>query len=95
MIVNGPTAALQFSTQERTKVIAEVQAGLSYLAGANPAANVTFLYDIQQPQINVAANNNLPEDDREAHWRDPALAVMGVANTAANLWARRPEPRTC
>lgn len=81
VIVNGPTPELQFSVSETVKVVAEVQAGLSYLAGVNPAANVTYLYDTQFPRIDVPADPNLPEDDREPHWRDPALAVMGFSST--------------
>jgi hypothetical protein len=35
IIVEGPTAALKFSQAERTKVVAEVQNGLSWLATQN------------------------------------------------------------
>ena len=36
IIVDGPTADLQFSDAERTKVVAEVQEGLTWLAAASP-----------------------------------------------------------
>lgn len=83
VIVDGPTPALRFTAAERTKVIAEVQAGLSYLVGVSPSANVSFLYDIRTPSISVPADPNLPEDDLEAHWRAPALEAMGFASTGA------------
>ena len=36
VIVNGPTAATQFTAAEQTKIVAEVQAGAAWLAGFNP-----------------------------------------------------------
>src|SRR5215210_7659073 len=47
IIVEGPTADLKFSDSERTKVVAEVQNGLSFYATANPVAGISFAYDIQ------------------------------------------------
>ncbi|MDH6628108.1 hypothetical protein M2271_005940 [Streptomyces sp. LBL] len=47
IIVQGPTAALQFTDDERTTVVAEVQNGLGSLASAKPLAGVSFRYDIQ------------------------------------------------
>lgn len=85
VIVDGPTPGLRFTAAERTKVIAEVQAGLSDLVGVSPSANVSFLYDIRTPSISVPVDPNLPEDDREAHWRVPALEAMGFASTGASV----------
>ena len=39
VIVEGPNANLKFSDAERTKVVAEVQNGLSWLATQNPEGN--------------------------------------------------------
>src|SRR4051794_39943101 len=75
IIVEGPTADLQFSAAEQAKVVAEVQNGLSYLATANPAAGVSFSYDIRVVRINVAADPNDP--DLEGRWRNPAMAALG------------------
>jgi len=75
VIVEGPSADLQFSAAERAKVVAEVQNGLSYLATANPAAGVSFAYDIRVVQVSVTADPNAA--DLEARWRDPAMAALG------------------
>ena len=77
VIVEGPTAALRFSAAERTKVVAEVQNGLSWLASMNPAAGISFTYDIQIVTLNVEPDPNAA--DLEAHWRDPAMAALGYA----------------
>jgi hypothetical protein len=75
VIVEGPTADLQFSAAERLKVVAEVQNGLSWLASMNPAAGISFTYDIRIVRVAVAPNPNAA--DLEALWRDPAMAALG------------------
>jgi hypothetical protein len=75
VIVEGPTADLQFSAAERTKVVAEVQNGLSWIASMNPAAGINFTYDIRVVRVAVPANPSAP--DLEALWRDPAMAGLG------------------
>ncbi|OHV41404.1 MULTISPECIES: hypothetical protein [Pseudofrankia] len=75
VLVEGPTADLQFTAAERTKVVAEAQNGLSWLAAANPAADVTFSYDIQIVRLSQAADPS--QDDLEAYWRDPTMAKLG------------------
>ncbi|MDT3443460.1 hypothetical protein [Pseudofrankia sp. BMG5.37] len=75
VLVEGPTADLQFTAAERTKVVAEAQNGLSWLAAANPAADVTFSYDIQIVRLGQAADPS--QDDLEAYWRDPTMAKLG------------------
>ncbi len=75
VIVEGPTADLQFSAAERTKVVAEVQNGLSWLASMNPAAGISFTYDIQV--VRVAVPPDPSEPDLEALWRDPAMGMLG------------------
>ena len=77
IMVEGPTADLQFSAAERAKVVAEVQNGLSYLATANPAAGVSFVYDIRVVRLDVTANPGDP--DLEGRWRNPAMAALGFA----------------
>jgi hypothetical protein len=75
VIVEGPTADLQFSEAERTTVVAEVQNGLSWLASMNPLGGITFTYDIRIVRIDVAPNPAAP--DLEALWRDPAMGALG------------------
>jgi hypothetical protein len=82
VIVAGP-GPLQFSAAERTKVVAEVQNGLSFFAATNPRAGLTFTYDIRFVQLNVAANPGAP--DLEALWRNPAMAALGFPATWAGV----------
>jgi hypothetical protein len=77
IIVGGPTATLQFSAGERAKVVAEVQNGLSFHAATNPAAGLTFVYDIHPVEINVEADPGAA--DLEGLWRDPAMAALGYS----------------
>ncbi len=51
IIVDGPTADLQFSEAERTKVVAEVQEGLTWLGSREPKAGVSFGYDIRTVRV--------------------------------------------
>src|SRR6266545_1632672 len=93
LMVEGPTAELQFSEAERTKVVAEVQEGLGWLAQQEPRASVTFAYDIRVARVNVAPDPNLSGYDAlEARWRDPAMATLvfapnylGVVNYVSTL----------
>jgi hypothetical protein len=77
VIVQGPTADLQFSDAEVTKVIAEVQNGLGYYATTNPLAGISFSYDIQNVTLSLPANPSAP--DLEAYWRDPAMGALGFS----------------
>jgi hypothetical protein len=77
VIVQGPTADLQFTDAELTKVVAEVQNGLGYFAVANPLAGITFSYDIQNVTLMIPANPAAP--DLEGHWRDPAMGALGFS----------------
>jgi hypothetical protein len=83
VIVGGPTAALQFTQEERTKVVAEVQNGLSFYATTNPKAGLTFVYDIRHTQLNVQPDANAA--DLEARWRDPAMAALGFPASWAGV----------
>ena len=80
IIVEGPTADLQFSEAERTKVVAEVQEGLTWLGSQEAKASVSFAYDIRTVQVDRAPNPALSGyEPLEAHWRDPAMAKIGFA----------------
>ncbi|XXF76506.1 RICIN domain-containing protein [Myxococcaceae bacterium GXIMD 01537] len=83
IIVAGPTAATQFSAAERTKVVAEVQNGLSFYASTNPRAGLTFVYDIQFVTLSVPPDPSAP--DLEGLWRDPAMAALGFPATWASV----------
>ena len=77
VIVEGPTADLKFSAAERTKVVAEVQNGLGWLATLNPSAGINFTYDVRVVSLAVAANPGAA--NLEGLWRDPAMAALGFA----------------
>lgn len=77
IIVEGPNANLKFSEAERTKVVAEVQNGLSWLATQSPEGLV-FKYDIKVVTLNVQRGpSTLTPDQKEARWRDPAMQQLG------------------
>lgn len=79
ILVEGPTPALQLSAAERTKIIAEVQNGLSWYATRNPAAELTFSYDIQIVRLTVPANP--AAGDLESYWRNATMSRLGYAAT--------------
>ena len=77
VIVEGPTAALRFTQEERTKVVAEVQNGLSWLGAQSSPGGVTWVYSIRTITLTVQPNPNATNDEKEPLWRDPALAQLG------------------
>ena len=77
IIVQGPTADLQFTDNEVTKVVAEVQNGLGWYATANPLAGISFSYDIQN--VNIATAPDPSASDLEALWRNPAMGAIGYS----------------
>ena len=80
VLVQGPTTELQFTEEERTKIVAECQEGLGWLALQEARANVSFAYDIQVINIQVASDPALSGfEQRESRWRDPAIASLGFA----------------
>ena len=87
IIVEGPTAGLKFSAAERTKVVAEVQNGLGWLATQNPEGLV-FKYDIKIVTLNVQPGpDTLTFDQKETRWRDPAMQQLGFATGMAGVSA--------
>lgn len=81
VIVSRNQGAEVMSPMEQTKVIQEVQEGLSWLASVEPRARVSFIYDIQRITVNVAPGPNSTIGDAyeryEQGWRDAALEQMG------------------
>jgi hypothetical protein len=94
IIVEGPNANLKFSAAERTKVVAEVQNGLGWLATQNPEGLV-FKYDIKVVTLNVQPGAaNLTLDQKEALWRNPAMQQLGYAASMAGVSAYVEKIRT-
>ncbi len=78
VIVSGKRADLAFSDEEKAKVVAEVQAGLGWLATQEPKASVTFAYDIKTVELDIEPDPALTGyDPLELHWRDPAMQQLG------------------
>jgi hypothetical protein len=87
IIVEGPNANLKFSAAERTKIVAEVQNGLSWLATQSPEGLV-FKYDIKIVTLNVQPGpNTLTAGQKEALWRDPAMQQLGFATGLGGVTA--------
>ena len=93
VMVSGTAPGLALSAAEKTKIIAEVQEGLGFLATVEPAAGVTFVYDIQDVTVSAAPNPNCNSyEGCESIWRTPALQQMGVAGVSdyiANIQASK------
>ena len=92
VIVEGPTAELQFTTDEQTTVVAETQNGLSWLGGRHPTQPVTWRWDIDVIRLDVAAD--APATDNESRFRDPALAQLGFGAGHAGARAYAESLRT-
>jgi hypothetical protein len=95
IIVEGPTNALKFSAAERTKVVAEVQNGLSWLGSQSSPSGVSFVYDIRVVTLSVQpgpANQTLAQ--KETRWRDPAMAQLGFGAGMAGVTAYVQQLRT-
>jgi hypothetical protein len=81
IIVEGPTAALRFSQAERVKVVAEVQNGLAWLGAQSSPQGITWSYDVRVVTITAQpSSNDTTLAQREARFRDPALAAMGYGS---------------
>jgi hypothetical protein len=76
VIVSGP-GNLAISQPEASMVLSEVQEGLNFLAGAEPRAKISFVYDIQLVQVTAAPGSTAGYESAEAPWRDAALGKMG------------------
>ena len=83
VLVSRNTGAEVLSSAERTKIIQEVQEGLGWLAGVEPRARVSFVYDIRTVTVSSAPGPYAGVADAyeryERDWRDAALASMGYA----------------
>jgi hypothetical protein len=94
IIVEGPNANLKFSEAERTKVVAEVQNGLGWLATQNPEGLV-FKYDIKIVTLTVQpGSSTLTSAQKETLWRDPAMQQLGFATGMAGVSAYVEKIRT-
>ncbi|WP_417914739.1 hypothetical protein [Candidatus Electronema sp. JM] len=83
VMVSRNTGAEVLTDAERLKIIQEVQEGLDWLAGVEPRAKVSFVYDIRPITVSSApgpyAGVTEAYERYERDWRDAALATMGYA----------------
>jgi hypothetical protein len=87
VMVDGPTADLQFTPDERTKVVAEVQEGLTWMAHVDARAGVSYSYDIRSVQIDRAPDpTKSGYEPLESHWRDPAMIKLGFAGNMLGVY---------
>ncbi|HEX8253849.1 MAG TPA: hypothetical protein VF846_11905 [Thermoanaerobaculia bacterium] len=77
VIVSGP-GNLAFSDAEKTTAIAEAQNGLSFLANFNPAAKISWTWNIRTPVITTQPQTGSGVD-LERLWRDPAMVQLGYS----------------
>jgi hypothetical protein len=78
VIVAGVRADLDFTATERVKVVAEVQNGLSWLGSQGSPGGISWIYDLRVITLEVEPNpNDTTREQKEARWRDPALAQLG------------------
>jgi hypothetical protein len=95
VIVEGPTNALKFTAAERTKVVAEVQNGLSWLGSQSSPAGISWSYDIKVVTLTTQPNNaDTTLAQKEARWRDPAMQKLGFATGMAGVQAYVNQLRT-
>jgi plasmid maintenance system killer protein len=86
IIVEGPTSNLKFSAAERTKVVAEVQNGLTWLGSQSSPAGVSWFYDLKVITLNVPAGPaNETFEQKEDRWRNPAMAQLGYGPGMAGV----------
>ncbi|HEU5473871.1 MAG TPA: RICIN domain-containing protein [Actinophytocola sp.] len=88
IIVQGPTADLQFTDAERTKVVAEVQNGLGWLATMEPGGSVSWSYEIRVVSITTTKGpDSLTFAEKEDRWRNPVMAALGFSADFAGVTA--------
>jgi hypothetical protein len=81
VLVSRDTGDEEMTQAERIEIVREVQEGLDFLAGVEPRAKVSFVYDIRlitvdsEPGPYDGAANAYERFERD--WRDAALASMG------------------
>jgi hypothetical protein len=84
--VSGPTAALRITPQQRDRIEADVQEGLSLLASRAPLRDVTFVHHFREVTVDVAGvTAGTDHESFERPWRDATLASLGIATGAAGV----------
>ncbi len=83
VIVSGDSPSLRFTDAEKVKVIEQVQKGANFLATAEPRAQVSFSYDVQDLVVTIGQGPYPGAVDiyeqYEMGWRDEALGKLGYS----------------
>jgi hypothetical protein len=81
VLVSRDTGEEAMTQAERIRIVQEVQEGLDFLAGVEPRANVSFVYDIRPVTVDSDPGPypgvGEAYEKFERDWRDAALASMG------------------
>jgi hypothetical protein len=79
--VDSTVSDYQITDQEKTKTLNETTSGLNWLAGLEPSAGVTWVYDFKRPKISLTSSSftNQNQNDWENLWRNAALGAMGYS----------------
>jgi hypothetical protein len=79
-MVSGP-GALALTNAHQTKIVAEVQNGLSWLGAQSPARDITWVHDNHHVTVGVPPATGPTGPTQWEHfekpWRDAALAQLG------------------
>ncbi len=85
VVVSKRDGKEKFSDKEESKVMSEVMESISWMAHAEPSANVSFETEWYFPVIDTPPTHNCPKEPGkelvcEKPWRDAALHEMGYTN---------------
>jgi hypothetical protein len=84
-VESGQSGGPKFTTAERNDICNEIFTGLNWLAAEHPGGNLTWVYDFQFVEIDVA---NGDDNSEESYWRDPAMGeVVYDGNTYSASWS--------
>ena len=74
-----PGSGLALTSAEKSLIMSEVLEGLTFLATADPDANVSFIQDWRDISVTAAPGAGHDYESFEAPWRNAALQAMGFA----------------
>jgi hypothetical protein len=78
-MVSGEAEHLRLSSDERVKIVAEIQNGLSWLGAQSPARDVTWVYEIHSVTVDVPeVTHGTTYEAFEAPWRDAAMTKLNL-----------------
>lgn len=78
IVESSKTGGPKFSASKTDQIINEITAGLSWLVSEHPENDLSWVYDIQDVQVNAdnKANLNDLDFDYDSYWALPAMALV-------------------